>query len=379
MCTSLNRQVKELLMEKKKYEVRISPSTNIPAFFTRLKTNQVKLSSIHMHKGYTYFTTDRKGLKQVRKYRRPYRLKLQITSLVEDEGLTKVIGSYRFFIFLLIPFICSFFLWSVTVESEMPEVTERIEQKLKKTSIVPYRLLTKIPDETAIRRSLMQDDPSLSWVYFNRSGTTLTVIPMLSPTLEKKDEKAEKPADLVARTSGIITRFLLTKGERATRISSTVKKGDLLATGTLEQGDHTVVVGAEGKVYADYWMEYHFTLPKTVAYKMQGEEEIRLRFNAPWKGKGLFNRENWNIIETERIVKEKDVHVTIQKGMEDSFIIPLLKMKLLQKVGPEAVIKEEKLLQVIYDDDKVSGTVLFFMNDNIAMKRPITKETEAID
>lgn len=366
-------------MEKKKYEVRISPSTNIPAFFTALKTNHVKLSSIHMHNRYTYFTTDRKGLKQVRKYRRRYRLKLQITSLVEDEGLTKVIGSYRFVIFLLIPFICSFFLWSVTVESEMPEVTERIEQKLKKASIVPYRLLTKIPDETAIRRSLMQDDPSLSWVYFNRSGTTLTVIPMLSPTLEKKDEKAEKPADLIARTSGIITRFLLTKGERATRISSTVEKGDLLATGTLEQGDHTVVVGAEGKVYADYWMEYHFTLPKRVDYKIQGEEEIRFGFNPPWKGKGLFNLENWNIIEAERIVKEKEVHVTIQKGMEDSFIIPLLKMKLLQKVGPEAVIKEEKLLHVTYDDDKVSGTVLFFVNDNIAMKRPITKETEAID
>lgn len=360
-------------MAQRKYEVRIAPSDHTSAFFMKLRSNHVKLSSIYVHDGYTYFSTDRKGLKVARKYRRRYRLKFTVDPLVEDTGLARIIGSYLFLILFTVPFICSFFLWSVTVESEMPEVTERIEKKLEKSAITSFRPLSKIPDETTIRRHLMQDEPSLSWVYFKRSGTTLTVIPMLSPSLEQKDETKEKKSDLVAKTGGVITRFMLTSGERVARIYSTVKKNDLLATGTLEQGENTVVVGAEGKVFADYWMEYQFSIPRTIHYQVQGDEEIRFLFNAPWKGKGLFNRESWNIIETERVVKETGVNISIEEGMEESFIIPLLKMKLLREVGPEATIKEEKVLHVTYDDDKVKGTILFFMNDNIATKRPINQ------
>jgi similar to stage IV sporulation protein len=36
-------------------------------------------------------------------------------------------------------------------------------------------------------------------------------------------------------------------------------------------------------------------------------------------------------------------------------------------------------LHVSFDNDKVKGTILFLINDNIAMKRPISKETEAND
>ena len=55
----------------------------------------------------------------------------------------------------------------------MPEVVERIEKKLEKDSIVLFRPLALIPDEGEIRRELMLDDPSLSWVRFRRVGTSL--------------------------------------------------------------------------------------------------------------------------------------------------------------------------------------------------------------
>lgn len=358
-------------MGRNRYEIRIARSEHVAKFLTKLKSVNTKMTSLMTYENGTVFLTDRKGLKKVRKYRRRYRLKLSVVSIEEDRGLESVLSSYRFFIFLAIPFICSFFLWSVTVESEMPEVNERIEKKLQKASITPYRLLSSVPDETEIRRQLMQDEPNLSWIHFNRSGTKFTVIPLLSPSLEQKKVKEEKPADLIARTGGVITGFELTKGERAARLHATVKKGELLATGTLEQGDHNVVVGAEGAVFADYWMEYRFELPQVIEFKVQGEEEISFVFQAPWKGKNLFNKEDWNIIETERIIHEKNERLEIQEGMEESVIIPLLKMKLLGEAGPEATIKEEKVLHVSFDGDKVKGTILFLLNDNIAVKRPI--------
>lgn len=360
---------------RNRYEIRIKRSDHTAKFLTKLKSVGTKMTALTSYPEGTVFLTDRKGLKAVRKYRRRYRLKLSIVSIEEDDGLERILGSYRFFIVLFIPFICSFFLWSVTVESDMPEINERIEKQLQKASITPYRLLSSVPEETEIRRELMQKEPKLSWIHFNRSGTTLTVIPMLSPPLDREKVTDGKPADLIAKTGGVITRFELTKGERVARLHSTVKKGETLATGILEQGEHRVVVGAEGNIFADYWMEYRFELPKVIHFKVQGDEEVSFKL----KGKNLFNKGNWNIIETERIIREKDASLEIKEGMEETILIPLLKMKLLNEAGPDATIKEEKVLHVSFDDDKVKGTVLFFMNDNIAMKRPISQGDEAID
>ena len=55
----------------------------------------------------------------------------------------------------------------------------------------------------------------------------------------------------------------------------------MLATGILEQGDKTTVVGAEGAVYADYWVEYSFSLPKTIDFQLQGEENVDYSFQSP--------------------------------------------------------------------------------------------------
>ena len=132
----------------------------------------------------------------------------------------------------------------------------------------------------------MLDDPALSWVRFRRVGTSLTIIPMLSPPTTNIVEAEGPPSHLVARTGGVITRFELEKGERVGHVHQTVKKGDVLATGILEQGDKTTVVGADGAVYADYWVEYTFSLPKKINFQLQGEEIVNYSFNLPWKQQG---------------------------------------------------------------------------------------------
>ena len=59
--------------------------------------------------------------------------------------------------------------------------------------------------------------------------------------------------------------------------------------------------------------------------------------------------------------------------MEETVIIPLLKNKLLSESCSKAIIKDEKILHVTFDNDKVNGTILFLVNDNIAVKRPISQ------
>lgn len=359
----------------KRYDIKITGPHDVSGFITKLVLNGTKISSLSVRDETARFRTDRKGLVSIRRYRRHYRVKVRVKPAGMERGFKGVFSSYRFLIACLIPFLASFFLWSVDVESEMPEVAERIEKKLEKNSIVPLRPLFLIPDEGEIRRDLMLDDPVLSWVRFRRVGTTLTILPMLSPRSEEVVEKEGPPSNLVARTGGVLTRFELRKGERVGHVHQTVRKGDVLATGILEQGGKTTVVGADGAVYADYWVEYSFSLPKKIDFHMQGEEEIQFSFQPPWRKRNTDEKiiSPWSFIRTERHVEEKKVQFELIEGMEETILIPLLKDKLMSESFSKAIVKDEKILHVSFDNDKVNGTILFLINDNIAVKRPISQ------
>lgn len=362
-------------MISKRYSIRISKNKNVMTFLTKLKSLGTTITLLTISDGEVDFYTNHQGVRNIRKYRRRYGLKVKITTTESDSGLAALFNSFRFLIALLIPLALSFFLWSVEVESDVPEVAERIEVKLTEASIIRFRPLYLIPNEDEIRRYLMQDDPSLSWVRFKRDGVFLTVIPMLSPVSDIDAVKEEPPSDLVARTGGMITRFALTRGERKGHTYMTVKKGDLLATGILEQGDKEVVVGAEGAVFADFWVEYKFSLPKRVQYMVQGEEEVEFVFQNPLKNKNL--TPFWKLFTTKRTVKEINTEFELIEGMETTIILELIKNQLLAEYGHEAMVKDSKVLHVSFENDKVNGTILFLINDNIAMKRQISKETDA--
>ena len=196
---------------------------------------------------------------------------------------------------------------------------------------------------------------------------------MLSPASETETAAEGPPSDLVARTGGVLTRFALTKGERIGHVYMTVKRGDILATGILEQGDRSVIVGAEGAVFADYWIEHTFSIPQTIQYKVQGDEKVEFVFHPPWKLKKDSDAPFWRIISIERTVIEANAQLEITDGMEQTIIVPLVKNQLLAELGPDAVIKDEKILHVAFDNDKVNGSILFLINDNIAVKRPISQ------
>lgn len=368
-----------LPMFDKWYRIKLTGKGDVGKFLADLTSKGIQIRSLSIDHQIATFRTDRKGLAQLRKHRRAFRLKFTVTGPQQDSGAKRIILTPLFLIACAIPFACSFFLWTVQVESDRPEVVDRIEAKLEAASIVPLRPLALLPEEGEIRRSLMKNDPSLSWIRFRKVGTSLTVIPMLSPPSNRIDEPAGPPSNLVARTGGVITRFELEKGERVGRVHQTVRKGDVLATGVLEQGSKTVIVGAEGEIYADYWMEYQFSIPRTITYQMQGEEIVELSFRAPWKKEGKVDLDSgertfpWPFIQTKRYTNELTGKLVLEEGMEKSVILPLLKNKFLSAPSSKAIIKDEKILHVSFDNDKVSGTVLFLINDDIATKRPISQ------
>lgn len=361
-------------MIHKRYEISVEGKERSTRFLSHLATSGIKTIAVTESEGIIHFRTDNKGVDFIRKHRRRFKVKVSIARTGERTLERRLFSSYRFLIACLVPLVASLFLWEVTIEAEAPEVIERIESKLDKASIKSYKMLSSIPDEGEIRRTLMQDDPSLSWVRFVRSGSKLTIIPMHSPKLDDVVEKEGPVSDLVARTGGVITRFQLSRGERVARLHETVKKGDLLATGILEQGTKTIVVGAEGAVYADYWSEYTFEIPRTIEYHLLGDEKVEMKWQNPivWK-KGSNKPSLRSFIVTEKQRADRFEQFELTDGMEESVILPLIKHKIMSESQSDIIIKDENILHLSFENDTVVGTILFLMNENIAIKRPISQ------
>ncbi|WP_147059122.1 sporulation protein YqfD [Sporosarcina luteola] len=356
-----------------RYVVAFSGKNDPTKFLSFIARSGVKIVSITETGDGVQFKTDKKGIAFIRKNRRRFKMKVSIRRADEGSVEKRLFTSYRFLIACIIPLAASLFLWKIEIETDTPEVADRIEVKLEKASILKYRPLSTIPDEGEIRRVLMSEDPALSWVRFKRSGATLTIIPMLSPKLNELAEKDGAPSDLIARTGGVVTGFQLSRGERVARIHETVKKGDLLATGILEQGDKTAVVGAEGSVYADFWSEYNFKIPKTIDYHLLGEENVIVNWQSPivWReGKLPLFR---SFIQTEHVRNDRIEQFELSEGMEETIILPLIKYKILSEMQSDLIIKDENILHLTFGNDTVEGTILFLMNENIAIKRPISQ------
>lgn len=361
-------------MIHKKYEITVKGKDRSTRFLNHLAASGVKTMAVSEMDSGIRFHTDKKGVLYIRKSRRSFKVKVSIARAEERSLERRLFSSYRFLIACLVPLVASLFLWQITIETEAPEVVERIENKLGKASIKNYKMLSSIPDEGEIRRALMQDDPSLSWVRFVRSGSKLTIIPMHSPKLNDTVEKEGPLSDLVARTGGVVTRFQLSRGERIARLHETVKKGDLLATGTLEQGSKTIIVGAEGSVYADYWSEYSFEIPKSIDYHLLGEESVTINWRNPivWK-QGSDMPSFRSFIQTENHRSDRVGKLELTEGMEETVILPLIKYKIMSESQSDLIIKDENILHLTFENDTVVGTILFLMNENIAIKRPISQ------
>lgn len=338
-------------------------------FLSQLKNTNITMRNVHIEQHTVYFEASTAAIPYVRRYRRPYRCKVKVRE-IEGESFNPLY-SFKFLILLLLPYLLSFFIWQVEIDTSMAEVEKELEEKLKTAKVVPFTLKSMVMAEDELRRYLMDQKLHLSWIRFEQSGVKLKVIPMEAPKLANEPTDKAKPADLVAKTGGIITNFALTQGERVEKLHATVKKGDLLATGRLIQGDREVIVGAEGAVYANYWLEYQFTLPRKIHFFVQGEEKIHYRLRKPKFGYDLLKKENWNIIEVERTSEEKEITEVLNKGMETTWIVPMVKKQVMSELGYQAMIQSEKLLHVTFDNDKVKGTILFLVNDNIAEKRLI--------
>ncbi len=154
------------------------------------------------------------------------------------------------------------YVWSVEISGNEGVDSAAIEAVVEELGIKSGSKISSI-DVDNLRPKLLVEMPELSWAAINIEGScvTIDVREQLSPN--RLDDKT--PCDLVATSDGIITAVYVKKGNAAVKVGDAVRKGDIIALGTVEYGDQsTVLCHAMGEIYAETNRKITVTSPMTV-------------------------------------------------------------------------------------------------------------------
>ncbi|WP_277587180.1 sporulation protein YqfD [Psychrobacillus antarcticus] len=357
-------------------------STDQFTLYQNLKQQNIEVYQLHTNEHHINFSIQAKDLKAFRKVRKKMKLSIKL----EDELKESTIPMYSVsiigvFFFVLIPVLFSQFIWNIQVESDSPESNIMLTELLKEMDIKERMIASKLPEEQDIRQTILLKHKEFSWVHFSKSGSTFTVSPMLAPPQTERELENEPAVSLVAKRSGVITDFSLTKGVRAVGKNISVKKGDVLVHGFVTQGNKMIITSAEGKVYASYWLELSFELPTQVAVINPNSKELIIQRKVD--DKQVF----WKEIQLPTFIQKYVQAGYVQKNHQVSYsltdesiehlIRPLLFQKIIKELPPGTQLLEDKVLQVSIQGDKVVGKILLLINENIAIPHVIPQGDEA--
>lgn len=362
-------------------EIRITRNNAAHAFIQNLHSKGVKIKNVIHLDNEIRFEITRKDVMTVRTIRKKYHIKvkiqyLQVSRIFQKNSWTAL----GLFLLICIPIVASQFVWKVEVQSEIPEVRVAVEKIVnEKLSLSKPTFRGKVESDFEIRQTIMEELRDLSWVHILKTGSSMTIVPQLAPITDNRDNTNDGKNHLIAAKSGVITHFEISSGERRVLPNTTVYKGDTLVSGVISVGDKSVVVGASGEVYADYWLETEFSIPKEIQFISASSREwtIDFKMNNDKKEQGKsfqkIDLPEWlsKFIEIKKTQKYTTVTEEITEERIESFILPLLHEKILKSLPPKTIIKKENILHVTFDDDKVKGKVLFLVNENIAKNYPI--------
>lgn len=357
-------------------------STDQFTLYQSLKQQNIEVFQLHTKDDHIVFSIKAKDLKAFRKVRKKLKLPIKLEDELKESTISIYTGSaLGVFFFLIIPVLFAQFIWTIHVESDSPESNILLTELLKEMDIKERMVASRLPAEQEIRQKILLKHKEYSWVHFSKSGSTFTVSPMLAPPQTERELKDAPAVNLIAKRSGVITDFSLQKGVRAVEKNYAVKKGDVLVNGFVTQGDKRIITSAEGKVYASYWIELSFELPKQVAVINPNAKELVIQKKAEK------NHTFWKEIQLPELLQKYVQAGYIQKNHQVSYslteesiehlIRPLLFQKILKELPAGTQLLEDKVLQVSIQDDKVKGKILLLINENIAIPHVISQGDEA--
>lgn len=180
----------------------------------------------------------------------------------EKSGLPFLISRYRKRVgltagtamLLLFLQLMSGFIWNIEIVGNSRVTDSEIMSALNKIGIYEGIPSGKIESKSQREKLLLEID-SLAWCSLNVEGCRLTV--NVSEAKEKAENESQ-PCNLKSEFDGIVKKIDITAGNCVVKVGDTVKKGDVLVSGIIENAGGTRFVSSSGTVTAE--VKHTFTL-----------------------------------------------------------------------------------------------------------------------
>lgn len=227
-------------------------------FMNLLIHNEIVIWDVeHTEQGYIFYT-GRKNLMNMRPFLQKTNMKLKI---LEKNGLPfffkknkkRAVFLAGFFLAGAMLYVLSLFVWEVRVIGEDRLVAESILKQVEKKYVCLGTRKASV-NCSKLEEKLREDFEEISWVSCELKGTGLTIYLEEGMVPKKKDTQIES-GDMVASKDAVITKMITRAGTPVAKVKDSVKKGDILISGTIYIFDdnnevlETSYIAADGDVY----------------------------------------------------------------------------------------------------------------------------------
>ena len=154
------------------------------------------------------------------------------------------------FMFLLLVWLSTLFVWRVEVVSDTGMNTSAVIDNLKKIGISEGSFIPAT-DCWAKSAEYLSTYDDCSWLSVNIVGTVAQI--ELRPNVRAEDKTVgDTPCNIVAAHGGVICSFVINSGKGYVSAGDIVKKGDLLVSGIIEDvGGQLRLIESDAEIYAE--------------------------------------------------------------------------------------------------------------------------------
>lgn len=289
-----------------------------------------------------------------------------------------------FAIFIILIEFLSGFIWNIKIVGTDKVNDKEIINLCQRYNIKIGTRIKKI-DTLKFAQQLLIDHKKLAWASLNIEGTLLTV----NITESKNTNDDIVPSNLIAKSDGEIKKIDVTSGTVNVKIGDTVRKGDILVSGIIENLSSTTFVNSKGTVTAFSNMDIMVTdnynqkiFIKTNKIKRRTVFEVfTLRiplYLAEKKGSSVdtYNSKNIKLFgEKLPIIKHQKIsQITkeVDKKYTTEELLKILNNKLdkeIENLNLKIIDKNEK--QVEFSNSGITIRQRIVVEENIAENQPI--------
>lgn len=352
--------------------------------------HSIKLWDLRFNKGKIIGNIRIKDFYLLRKIRPKKQIKIHI---INRHGLIFKTNKYKkrigfitgFIVFVLLLEFLSSFIWSIKIEgnkyikdAELINVCSRLG--------IDIGTKTKNIDTLKSAQELLINHKSLAWASLNIEGSALTV--NISEIKNAKEE-TELPSNLIADFDGEIKKIDVTLGNTLVKIGDTVRKGDVLVSGIIENQNSTCFVNSRGSIEAitkrEFSVKGNFIenemipngeIKKRCAVEIfsvkiplyLGKEKDSYKSEYKIRKAKLFNQDLPMVVYTKTMNFTHESKIILTEGE----LIEKLEKQLEKKIKNSGlkIINEGEIIKD-YGKEGITLTKILECSENIAVKQPI--------